>query len=81
MIKYFLKLQVIAIFKDSYFCIYKEEMKDKKSSKKSSKSSSRFQTKFWLVTLVLILGPAVLIARSPIFQLNLNKPFNANYIQ
>jgi sugar lactone lactonase YvrE len=50
----------------------------KRNAKNPPKPSSG---KFWFISLVLILIASILIAKSPLFKLNLDKPIKANYIE
>ena len=55
--------------------------KNPRQETRTNSSSSFFGAKFWAMGLVLILGPAMLLARFSLIRLNFDKPLKANYIE
>ena len=57
-----------------------EEMENKLKKNQEAKTNSS-GNKFKIFTFVSALAVAILIAKSPLFRLNLDKPLKANYIE
>lgn len=55
--------------------------RNEKKTPPPTASSSFFGAKFWVVALILILGPSMLLARFSLIKINFDKPLKANYIE